>query len=128
MKDAGGDESFRRNVSERPTLSRNAFRQLLVGACHVPCSRCLRHPRPRRVYQGDNLRGRGELATKCAASLVINARTVPGSRLNALLLLAGRESLWRTTDSGADLPEAAAGRRLLWATSLPSFAVKVSGD
>ena len=70
---------------------------------------------------------RDESTTERSARLLINARPVPGSRLDAFLFLAGRESLWRTADPGADLPEAvrryeaAAGRRLARATSLPSF-------
>ena len=64
-------------------------------------------------------------ATAYAARLLIDR--APGSRLDAFLLLAGRESLWRTADPGADFAEAvrryeaAAGRALPRAASLPSF-------
>ena len=70
---------------------------------------------------------RNEPATEHAARLVINAKQVPGSRLDAFIFLTVRESLWRTADPGADLPEAvrryeaAVGRRLPRAASLPSF-------
>ena len=70
---------------------------------------------------------RDEPATKHAARLVINAKLVPGSRLDAFIFLAGLESLWRTADPGVDLTEAvrwhdaAAGRKWPQTTSLPSF-------
>ena len=60
-----------------------------------------------------------------AARLLIDR--APGSRLDAFLLLAGQESLWRTAGPGADFAEAvrryeaATGRSLPRAASLPSF-------
>ncbi len=38
-----------------------------------------------------------------AAHLLIDREPSPGSRLDALLFLAGQESLWRTAGPGADL-------------------------
>ena len=70
---------------------------------------------------------RDDRATERAAQLLIDREPGPDSRLDAFLLLAGQESLWRTAGPGADLPEAvrryeaAAGRELPRATSLPSF-------
>ena len=69
----------------------------------------------------------GDADTVRAARLLIDREPGPGSRLDALLFLAGQESLWRTAGPGADLPEAvrryeaATGRALPRATSLPSF-------
>ena len=63
-------------------------------------------------------------ATAHAARLLIDR--APGSRLDAFLLLAGQESLWRTAGPGADFAEAvrryeAATGQALRAASLPSF-------
>ena len=69
----------------------------------------------------------GDADTVRAARLLIDREPGPGSRLDALLFLADQESLWRTAGPGADLPEAvrryeaATGRALPRATSLPSF-------
>ena len=62
----GGDESLRRDVSGRSTLFRSAFRRSRYGACHDPYPRCLRHPWPLRVYQGDTLSGRVRHQGCCA--------------------------------------------------------------
>ena len=45
------------------------------------------------------------LAAELVLRLLVNAEPVPGSPLDAFLFLAGRESLWRTADPGAVLPE-----------------------
>ena len=64
-------------------------------------------------------------ATAYAARLLIDRE--PASRLDAFLLLAGQESLWRTAGPGTDFAEAvrryeaAIGRALPRAGSLPSF-------
>ena len=64
-------------------------------------------------------------ATAYAARLLIDR--APASRLDAFLLLAGQEVLWRGAGPGADLAEAvrryeaAIGRALPRAASLPSF-------
>ena len=64
-------------------------------------------------------------ATAYAARLLIGR--APGRRLDAFLLLAGQEVLWRGAGPGADFAEAvrryeaAIGRALPRATSLPSF-------
>jgi len=68
-----------------------------------------------------------DAATERAAGLLIDARPSPGRRLDAFLLLAGKEHLWRTAGPGADFAdavrryEAATGRVLPRAASLPSF-------
>lgn len=70
---------------------------------------------------------RDEPVSEPVACLLINAKPIPGSRLDAFLFLAVRESLCRTADPEANFPEAvyryeaAAGRRLPRAMSLPSF-------
>ena len=64
-------------------------------------------------------------ATAYAARLLIDRE--PNSRLDAFLLLAGQESLWRTAGPGADFAEAvrryegAIERALPRGASLPSF-------
>ena len=66
-----------------------------------------------------------DTATERAAGLLIDRE--PGSRLDAFLLLAGQERLWRGAGPGADFAEAvrryeaAIGRALPRAVSLPSF-------
>ena len=66
-------------------------------------------------------------ATARAARLLIDREPGPGSRLDAFLLLAGQEYLWRGAGPGADFAEAvrryegAIGRALPRAASLPSF-------
>ena len=68
-----------------------------------------------------------DTATERAARLLIDRAPGPGSRLDAFLLLAGQEVLWRGAGPGADLAEAvrryeaAIGRALPRAASLPSF-------
>ena len=66
--------------------------------------------------------------TERAARILIERDPGPGDRLDAFLLLAGQEYLWRRRDRpGADfgeavrMYEAAAGRRLPRPTSLPFF-------
>ena len=68
-----------------------------------------------------------DTVTERAARLLIDRATGPGTRLDAFLLLAGQEALWRGTGAGADLAEAvrryeaAIERALPRAASLPSF-------
>ena len=70
-----------------------------------------------------------DTATERAARLLIDSATGPGSRLDAFLLLAGQEVLWRGAGPGANFAEAVrryeAARRgtLPRAASLPSFGV-----
>ena len=68
-----------------------------------------------------------DTVTERAARLLVDREPGPGSRLDAFLLLAGQEVLWRTAGPGADFAEAvrryeaAIGRALPRAASLPSF-------
>lgn len=68
-------------------------------------------------------------ATMRAARILIDQDPGPGDRLDAFLLLAGREFLWRGEGSGADFAgavsryEAATGRTLPRPDALPSFGV-----
>ena len=72
--------------------------------------------------------------TMQAAAILIDQDPGPGDRLDAYLLLAGREFLWRRDGPGADFAdavtryEAATGRTLPRPAALPSFgAVKWRG-
>ena len=76
-----------------------------------------------------------DTATGRAARLLLDREPGPGSRLDAFLLLASQEVLWRGAGPGADFAEAvrryetATGRVLPRAASLPSFgAVKWRRD
>ena len=68
-------------------------------------------------------------ATSRAAAILIDQDPGPGDRLDAFLLLAGREFLWRRDGPGADFAgaltryEAATGRTLPRPAVLPSFGV-----
>ena len=68
-------------------------------------------------------------ATKRAARILIGQDLGPGDRLDALLLLAGQEFLWRRDSPSADFAEAVrryevAARCVLWRSmALPSFGV-----
>ena len=68
-----------------------------------------------------------DTATERAARLLIDRTPGPGSRLDAFLILASQEVLWRGAGPGADFAEgvrryeAAIGRALPRAASLPSF-------
>ena len=70
-----------------------------------------------------------DTATERAARLLLDRQPGPGSRLDAFLLLASQEVLWRGAGPGADFAEAvrryeaATGRALPRAASLPSFGV-----
>ena len=67
--------------------------------------------------------------TMRAARILIDQDPGPGDRLDAFLLLAGREFLWRTHGPGADFAaaigryETATGRTLPRPVALPSFGV-----
>ena len=68
-------------------------------------------------------------ATMRAARILIDRDPGPGDRLDAFLLLAGQEFLWRRDAPGADFAdavgryEAATGRALPRPATLPSFGV-----
>ena len=68
-------------------------------------------------------------ATSRAAAILIGQDPGPGDRLDAFLLLAGREFLWQRDGPGADFAtavtryEAATGRTLPRPAALPSFGV-----
>ena len=69
-----------------------------------------------------------DTATERAVRLLIDRAPGPGSRLDAFLLLAGQEYLWRGVGPGADFPEAvrryeAAIGRTLSASLTPSYGV-----
>ena len=68
-------------------------------------------------------------ATMRAAAVLVGQDPGPGDRLDAFLLLAGRELLWRRDGPGADFAgavaryETATGRTLPRPAALPSFGV-----
>ena len=70
-----------------------------------------------------------DTTTERAAGLLLDRAPGPRSRLDAFLLLAGQDSLWCGAGPGADFAEAvrryeaAIGRALPRAASLPSFGV-----
>ena len=70
-----------------------------------------------------------DTATGRAARLLLDRQPGPCSRLDAFLLLASQEVLWRGTGPGADFAEAvrryeaATGQALPRAASLPSIGV-----
>ena len=99
-KGSGGNESFRRDMSGRSTLSRSAFRRSRLGPSMTPAPAACDILGLEDCIKATTFRD--EPATERAARLLINAKSVPGSRLDAFVFLAGRESLWRTADSGAD--------------------------
>ena len=78
-------------MSGRSTLSRSVFRRSRVGACHYPC------PAAGDIFSLEDCTKAttswDEPATERDAGLLINAKPIPGSRLDAFIFLAGRESL-----------------------------------